>query len=181
MKLVLWSAIPVAAVALGFAMAPEARTTRAKTVTKAVAVVHPAKDQKVSGVVRFEKAEGGLKISWELSGLAPGNHGFHIHEFGDCNCADLKCAGGHFNPDGKKHGGPGKPERHAGDLGNIVAGADGTSKGEMTDSGVALQGDRSIVGRAIMIHEKEDDLATDPTGNAGGRFAAGVIGIAKEE
>ena len=171
----LWVALPAALLLAGFAFAPE------KKVTAATAVVHAAKGQTVSGVVKFEAVADGVKVSWELSGLAPGKHGFHIHEYGDCNCDDGKCVGGHFNPDGKKHGGPTTAERHAGDLGNIEADAKGMSKGEMTDKQIALGGAHSIIGRAIMIHEKEDDMKTDPTGNAGGRFGYGTIGIAKEE
>ena len=175
MKRAWFGMVAVVAVAVGFAVAP------GKNCTKAVAVVHPAKGQSVSGVVKFEKADGGTKISWEISGLTPGNHGFHIHEFGDCNCDDLKCAGGHFNPDGKKHGGPTSPERHVGDLGNIAADAKGVAKGEMVDKMLTLSGDHSVVGRAVILHAKEDDLTTDPAGNAGDRIASGVIGIAKEE
>ena len=175
MKRAFWLTIPASLLLAGFALAPD------KQCTKAVAVVHPADGQKVHGVVNFEKVDGGTKISWNLEGLAPGKHGFHIHEHGACDCPDLKCAGGHFNPDGKKHGDPKGTERHVGDLGNLEAGADGTSKGEMVDPQIALAGAHSVVGRAVMIHEKEDDLKTDPTGNAGGRFAAGVIGIKDEQ
>jgi Cu-Zn family superoxide dismutase len=173
MKLWICAAAGLAAVA--FTMAP------AKKCTQATAVVHPAKGQAVGGVVKFDAVDGGVKISWELTGLAPGKHGFHIHELGDCNCDDLKCAGGHFNPEGKKHGGPSSPDRHVGDLGNVEAGADGTSKGETTDKMIALSGDHSIVGRSVILHEKADDLATEPAGNAGNRIASGVVGIKKEE
>jgi Cu-Zn family superoxide dismutase len=171
----LWIALPAALLAAGFAFAPE------KKVTKATAVVHPTKGQTVTGTVKFEAAADGVKISWELTGLTPGKHGFHIHELGDCNCDDGKCAGGHFNPEGKKHGGPAAADRHVGDLGNIEADAKGVAKGESTDKLIALGGAHSIIGRSVMIHEKEDDLATDPTGNAGGRIGLGAIGIAKEE
>lgn len=174
MKHSLWLLAPVLA-AVAFAFGPE------KKVVGATAVIHATKGQTVSGVVKFEAVDGGLKLTWDLKGLAPGKHGIHIHEFGDCNCDDGKCAGGHFNPDGKKHGGPTSAERHAGDLGNLEAAADGTAKGELTDKGIALHGERSIVGRAVILHEKEDDMATDPTGNAGGRIGIGVIGISKEQ
>ncbi len=174
MKRSLWLLVPVL-VAAGFALVPE------KKVTNATAVIHATKDQKVTGVVKFERTEEGSKIMWDLQNLTPGKHGFHIHEFGDCNCDDGKCAGGHFNPDGKKHGGPTSAERHVGDLGNIEAGADGTSKGEMTDKMIHLNGERSIVGRAVILHAKADDMTTDPAGDAGPRIGIGVIGIAKEQ
>ncbi|MSR45832.1 MAG: superoxide dismutase family protein [Planctomycetes bacterium] len=182
MRLSLWLFVPVLA-AVGFAVAPQkaALNKLDKKVVNATAVIHATKGQTAAGVVKFERIEDGCKITWDLSGLAPGKHGFHIHEFGDCNCDDGKCAGGHFNPEGKKHGGPASPERHVGDLGNIEAAADGTSKGEMTDKLVRLNGDRSVVGRAVILHEKADDETTDPTGNAGARVGIGVIGIAKEQ
>ena len=165
----------VAVVAAGLALAPQ------KKVTHATAVIHPTKGQSVSGVVKFEQTDAGCKITWELLGLTPGKHGFHIHEFGDCNCEDGKCAGSHFNPEGKKHGGPTSAERHVGDLGNVVADDKGVAKGEMVDKLVSLGGAHSIVGRAVIVHEKEDDMKTDPTGDAGGRIGIGVIGISKEQ
>ena len=164
-----WIAAPAALLLAGFVAAPE------KKVTKATAVVHPTKDQKVHGVVKFEATADGVKIMYDLSDLAPGKHAFHIHELGDCDCTDGKCAGGHFNPDGKKHGAPTAAERHVGDLGNIEADAKGVAKGELSDKLIALGGAHSIIGRSVMIHEKEDDMTTDPTGNAGGRVACGVV------
>jgi Cu-Zn family superoxide dismutase len=175
MKKTFWIALPAALLLAAFAFAPE------KKVTAATAVVHAAKGQAVSGVVKFEAVADGVKVSWELTGLTPGKHGFHVHEYGDCNCDDGKCVGGHFNPDGKKHGGPTSADRHVGDLGNIEADAKGVAKGELTDKQISLGGAHSIIGRSIMVHEKEDDLKTDPTGNAGGRIGYGAIGIAKEE
>ncbi len=171
----LWAIVPASIIAAGFALAPE------KKVTNATAVVHPTKGQTVGGVVKFEQTDAGCKMTWELTGLTPGKHGLHIHEFGDCNCDDGKCAGGHFNPEGKKHGGPTSAERHVGDLGNVTADDKGVAKGELTDKLISLGGARSIVGRAVILHEKEDDLATDPTGNAGGRIGIAVVGIAKEQ
>jgi Cu-Zn family superoxide dismutase len=146
--------------------------------TNAVAVIHGFGDSHVKGVVHFKATTDGVQISGQLSGLKPGKHGFHIHEFGDVSSADPKCHGGHFNPDKKKHGGPADAERHVGDLGNITAGDDGKAAINMTDKQIALSGSHSIVGRAVIIHEKADDLKTQPTGDAGGRIAGGVVGIA---
>ena len=174
MKRSLWLLAPVLA-AVAFAFGPE------KKVVGATAVIHPTKGQSVSGVVKFEQTDAGCKITWDLLGLTPGKHGFHIHEFGDCNCEDGKCAGAHFNPEGKKHGGPTSAERHVGDLGNVVADEKGVAKGEMVDKLISLGGANSVVGRAVIVHEKEDDMKTDPTGDAGGRIGIGVIGIAKEQ
>ena len=165
----------VAVVAAGFALAPQ------KKVTNATAVIHPTKGQAVSGVVKFEQTDAGCKITWELLGLTPGKHGFHIHEFGDMSSPDGMATGGHFNPDMHKHGGPTSAERHVGDLGNVVADDKGVAKGEMVDKLISLGGANSVVGRAVIVHEKEDDMKTDPTGDAGGRIGIGVIGISKEQ
>ena len=147
---------------------------------KAVCVLTPTKKSggHVQGTVTFTQTDAGVEISGEITGLTPGKHGFHIHEFGDCSSADPKCHGGHFNPDKKKHGGPDSEERHVGDLGNITADGRGKAVIDMTDKLIALSGPHSIVGRAVIIHEKADDLKTQPTGDAGARIAGGVVGIA---
>ena len=179
MKRVAWIVVAASLVAVGVAWRQE--SPAAKKVVNATAVVKATKGQTVSGVVKFEQTGDGCKITWDLAGLSPGMHGFHIHEFGDCNCDDGKCAGSHYNPNGKKHGDPKGAERHVGDLGNVEADAKGVSKGEMTDKLVTLNGAQSGVGRAVILHDKADDLKTDPTGNAGDRIGIGVIGIAKEQ
>jgi Cu-Zn family superoxide dismutase len=147
-------------------------------VEMAVAVVHPLGENKVRGKVTFTHKDGGVEIVGEFSGLTPGEHGFHVHEFGDCSMADGKCAGGHFNPTGAPHGGPDSPERHAGDLGNIKAGADGKATYKRLDKMVSLNGRNSIIGRSVIIHAKADDLKTQPSGDAGDRIGCGTIGIA---
>ena len=120
-----------------------------------------------------------MKVIADVTGLTPGKHGFHVHEFGDCSSPDGNSAGAHFNPTHKQHGAPDAADRHAGDLGNIEADAAGKAHLECTDKTMKLLGPDSIVGRAVIVHEKEDDLKTQPTGNAGGRVACGVIGVAK--
>jgi len=140
----------------------------------------------VTGTITFTQETAGqpTQICGEVKGLAPGNHGFHIHEFGDYTNGCMS-AGGHFNPAGKKHGGPTSDERHAGDLGNITVGEDGVAHVEITDSQVPLIGENSIIGRSLVVHEKEDDLGKGnneeslKTGNAGPRQACGVVGICK--
>ena len=87
---------------------------------KAVAVLSPASGSAVKGTVTFTKVEGGVKVVADLEGLTPGDHGFHIHQFGDCSAPDATSAGGHFNPHGAPHAGPTAEIRHAGDLGNIT-------------------------------------------------------------
>ena len=146
---------------------------------KAVAVVYPAKDKTVKGIITFTQTENGVKVVAHLEGLTPGQHGFHVHEFGDCSAPDATSAGGHFNPTQMTHGAPTDAARHSGDLGNIVADDNGVGNLEWLDSMMQLSGPQSIIGRAVIVHAKEDDLKTQPTGNAGAREACGVIGVAK--
>ncbi len=146
---------------------------------KAVCVLHPTEGNAVKGVVTFTKTASGVNVVADLEGLTPGSHGFHIHEFGDCSAPDGTSAGGHYNPAGMDHGGPADMDRHVGDLGNIVAEEDGTAHLELNDTMIKLNGEHSIIGRGIIVHAGEDDLTSQPTGAAGARVAAGVIGIAK--
>jgi Cu-Zn family superoxide dismutase len=119
-----------------------------------------------------------VRIFGVITGLTPGEHAFHIHQYGDCSDPKAIKAGAHFNPEKKKHGGPHDEERHVGDLGNIKAGDDGKAKIDITDSMISLRGKHSVIGRSVVVHEKADDLKTDPAGDAGGRVACGVIGRA---
>ena len=148
-------------------------------IVKAVAVLHPTVNQSVSGVVRFTRVAGGVQVSATVDGMATGKHGFHIHELGDGSAPDGTSAGGHFNPEGQPHAGPDASERHVGDLGNLEADKSGRAHYERLDDRLSLAGAHSIVGRAVIVHAGEDDLSSQPTGNAGGRQACGVIGIAK--
>ncbi len=148
-------------------------------VTHAVCVLVPMSKSHVHGVLHFRQNGKGVEITGEITGLKPGEHGFHVHEFGDLTSADGMSTGGHFNPEHMKHGGPKSEMRHVGDLGNIVANEDGKATIKIHDSGVQLNGPHSVIGRAIVVHAGVDDLKSDPAGNAGARIGAGVIGIAK--
>ena len=147
-------------------------------VKKAVAVLHPTKGHRVHGIVTFTVVPGGVRVVADVDGLTPGLHGFHIHEYGDCSAPDGKSAGGHFNPTGKRHGGPKSSEHHIGDLGNIEADASGHAHLDQVFSFLKLMGPTGIIGRAVIIHAGKDDLTSQPSGNAGPRVACGVIGIA---
>jgi Cu-Zn family superoxide dismutase len=147
--------------------------------TKAIAVLSPTKGSSVAATVTFTKVDGGVKIVADVTGLTPGLHGFHIHEFGDCSAPDATSAGGHFNPGHMMHGAPDAPVRHAGDFGNLEADASGAAHYERVDTMISLDGANSIVGHGVIVHAKEDDLKTQPTGNAGARVACGAIGVAK--
>lgn len=139
----------------------------------------------VSGVVNFEQEGPGkpVKITGDVSGLADGKHGFHVHEFGD-NTNGCTSAGSHFNPQGKPHGGPDDENRHVGDLGNVVS-SNSAATVNITDAQVSLTGECSIIGRTVVVHADEDDLGKGghndslTTGHAGARLACGVIGITK--
>jgi Cu-Zn family superoxide dismutase len=146
---------------------------------KAICVLHPTKDSKVEGKVIFTVKGDEILITGEITGLTPGMHAFHVHEFGDCSAPDAMSAGAHFNPDKKPHGGPHADERHVGDLGNIQADADGKVTLDMRDKMIRLQGPHSIIGRSLIVHAVADDLKSQPAGNAGARIACGVIGVAK--
>lgn len=150
-------------------------------VSRAVCVLHPLEGSDVQGAVTFESNGETVEIDAEITGLTPGRHGFHIHEFGDCTGLDGSSAGGHFNPHNMPHAGPDASRRHVGDLGNLTADKDGVAEFHHVDKLVKLNGPNSIIGRSIIVHADPDDLKTQPSGNAGSRVACGVIGIAKPE
>jgi len=143
----------------------------------AMAAMEAKSGSQVSGTVYFEEIyEGTVRVTADLRGVPEGVHGFHIHEFGSCNSDDGSSAGGHFNPIGTPHAGPGDALRHAGDLGNVAAGPDGTVKMTETFTSFTLSpGPTSAVDHAVILHASRDDLTTQPTGAAGGRIACGVI------
>jgi Cu-Zn family superoxide dismutase len=151
-----------------------------KEVVRAVAKMKPTDGSAVSGVVYFESAGDGVMVRATLMGLEPGSvHGFHIHEKGDCSAPDATSAGGHYAPEGNRHGLPPSKDRHAGDMGNIVSDEEGTAKIERTFDTFSLEGGTSVVGRAVIVHAEEDQ-GTQPTGEAGARLACGVIEINAE-
>ncbi|KZV37902.1 superoxide dismutase [Dorcoceras hygrometricum] len=121
---------------------------------------------------------GGTQVKGRISGLSPGLHAFHIHAHGDTTNGCIS-TGPHFNPLKKDHGSPADEERHAGDLGNIVAGSDGVAEISITDKQIPLSGEHSILGRAVVVHADPDDLGrgghelSKTTGNAGARVGCG--------
>jgi superoxide dismutase, Cu-Zn family len=149
------------------------------SINKAVCVLYPTQGNTASGTVIFTRTDKGINVVVDVQGVSKGKHGFHIHEFGDCSSQDGSSAGGHFNPGGKTHGAPMDMTRHMGDMGNIEADETGKAHLEYTDPVMTFEGANSIIGRSVILHKNEDDLKTQPTGNAGPRIACGVIGIAK--
>ena len=145
---------------------------------KAIVVLHQTK---YKGSILFTEYKNYCKIEVELSGLPPGKRGFHIHEKGNLldGCKSL-CA--HYNPFNKQHGGLNEKNSHVGDLGNIFVDNNGNCKCVIKANNIRLSGEYSVIGRSIVIHEKEDDLGKGQndesliTGNAGKRIACGIIG-----
>jgi superoxide dismutase, Cu-Zn family len=175
-RLPLWTAAAALSLTLG-ACSHHRHHGKAPAVKAAVCHLAPASGSKVKATVTFTQQDGYVLVVAEASGLTPGGeHGFHIHEFGDCGKADGTSAGGHFNPLGHAHGAPDAAVRHVGDLGNLKADANGRARLEWKDTLIRLNGPTSIMGRSMIIHAKADDLKTQPTGDAGGRWACGVIG-----
>lgn len=148
----------------------------------ATVVLHPTEGNEAEGVVTFTQTDDGVRIEASISGLEAGSsHGFHIHQYGDCRAADGTSAGGHFNPEDMPHGGPDDMQRHVGDLGNLEADENGEASADFTDSFLELNGANSILGRGVIIHAGQDDLESQPTGDAGSRLSCGVIGVANPE
>jgi superoxide dismutase, Cu-Zn family len=165
----------------GFAAQAQTREEKSSEPSKAIAVLQPTAGNKVSGTVTLIEVADGVQVRAEISGLTPGTHGFHVHEFGDCSAADASSAGAHFNPTHEPHAGPDSAERHVGDMGNVQADASGKAKLEYVDHQISLTNDeRSVIGRSVVVHAKPDDLKSQPSGDSGARVACGVIGRAKD-
>jgi Cu-Zn family superoxide dismutase len=143
----------------------------------ATAQLKPTVGNTTAGTVRFRQAGDKVQVSGEITGLAPGReHGFHVHEKGDCSSPGAESAGGHFNPAGGAHGMHGMGAHHAGDLPSLRADAAGLARFsfETTALGVG-SGAADVVGRGLIVHRDPDDFKTQPTGNSGPRLACAVI------
>jgi Cu-Zn family superoxide dismutase len=167
---------PAPAEAPAPAPAPVASTQLAAS---ARSTLMPVGDSGVSGELNFDVDNGGVRVTGSFTGLKPGaTHAFHIHEFGNCTAADGSSAGGHFNPAAQAHGSrEAGGEHHAGDIPNQVAGPDGVAAVDQRLDGLQIGGGGQfdIIGRGVIVHADADDYTTQPTGNAGGRIACGVI------
>lgn len=138
----------------------------------ASALLQARSGSQVAGNVLLTQDGSRLRIEVTASNVSPGEHGFHIHEVGDCSAPDAASAKGHYNPGGKRHGHHDKAERHAGDLPNLVADAAGNVKYVAEIKGVTLE---ETIGRSFVMHADPDDYASQPAGNSGKRIACGVI------
>lgn len=144
---------------------------------RATAQLQATKGNKAFGEATFEQVGSRVRVVAYVQGLAPEReHGFHIHDAGDCSSGDGMSAKGHFNPHGKPHGHYQSPERHAGDMRSLRADKSGRAKLDTELDIITLgQGPASILGRGLIVHADPDDYKTQPTGNAGARLACGVI------
>lgn len=146
------------------------------------AIVILAGEPGVSGQITLTERSDGLLLVGHVYGLAPGKHGFHVHTLGDISKGCIS-TGGHYNPHNVTHGAPEFEVRHAGDLGNIVADANGVAAVHIVDKQMALSGEYCILGRTMVVHSGIDNLGrgghrdSNKSGNAGGRVACGIIGV----
>jgi superoxide dismutase, Cu-Zn family len=148
-------------------------TSAAKTKVE----VKDGQGKDVGSVVIWDQGAG-VALEVNVHDLTPGEHGIHFHQVSRCEGPDFKSAGGHFNPESKKHGFDNPDGHHAGDMKNVTVGANGKVKTRLEDADVTLKdGPHSLLtnGAAIVIHAKADDYKTDPSGNSGDRIACGVI------
>lgn len=143
----------------------------------ATARLEPTRGNTTTGTVRFVQSGEVVKVSGEIRGLKPGaEHGFHIHEKGDCSSGDGMSAGGHFNPGGQPHGHHGAAEHHTGDLRSLKADANGVAAFSFKSRSIRVGSTANdIVGKGLIVHRDPDDYKTQPTGNAGPRLACAVI------
>ncbi len=144
----------------------------------AEAVINPTQGNNISGYFRLYQANADtMRVSVQVKGLAPNSeHGFHIHEKGNCASPDAMSAGGHYNPSGHQHG-KSSPEAHVGDLPSLMADSNGVAtlvwETKLLSIGTGQPSD--VKGRAVVVHKDKDDYTTQPTGNSGARLGCGVI------
>ncbi len=146
--------------------------------TVAMAQLQPTQGSQVRGSLQFTgQPDGSVRVQGSVQGLSPNSeHGFHVHEKGDCSSPDGLSAGGHFNPTGQAHGRFDAGAHHTGDLPSLRADAQGVARVDFVSRSMALdQGPTSVVGRGLIVHKDPDDYTTQPTGNSGARLACAVI------
>ena len=142
----------------------------------ATAAIEGRSGSPLTGTATFVQNGDTVHVTVDVANAPEGVHAVHLHEKGDCSAPDATSAGGHFNPSHAEHGSPDASMHHAGDFGNMTVGEEGRGHLELDSTMLTvLAGDRSVIGRAIVVHAKEDDMRTQPTGNAGGRIGCGVV------
>jgi superoxide dismutase, Cu-Zn family len=148
-----------------------------ESVPSATADLQATRGNSTTGRLQFSESGGKVIVTGEVRGLKPNaEHGFHVHEKGDCSSGDGMSTGGHFNPAGAGHGQHGHGAHHVGDLPSLKADAQGVAKVMFQTDRLSLgSGASSIEGKGLIVHRDPDDYKTQPTGNAGPRLACGVI------
>jgi len=143
----------------------------------ASAALKPTTGSTVAGTVSFTRVGDKVQVAGEVSGLSPNTeHGFHIHDKGDCSSGDGMSAGGHFNPTGTAHGAHTASEHHTGDLASLNSDASGVARFSYISSSVSVDdGVTNVIGHGLIVHRDADDFKTQPTGNSGPRLACAVI------
>ena len=143
----------------------------------ATANLQPTRGNSTAGTIKFTQSGDKVRVAGEVTGLRPNQeHGFHIHEAGDCSSGDGMSTKGHYNPQKKPHGHFGTSDRHAGDMPALKADAKGVAKIDTTlDIITVSPGPTSVVGKGLIVHAQPDDYKTQPTGNAGARLACAVV------
>jgi Cu-Zn family superoxide dismutase len=166
--------------AVALAAEPQSSTPpEGQTPVGAEVQLKPTQGNSVQGTLSLSTQKAGVRIGGIIEGLKPNaEHGFHVHEKGDCSAPDASSAGAHFNPSSQPHGNPNeKAPRHLGDMINLRADSKGVAKVDAFLDGATLHTSQptDVLGKAIVVHEKPDDYTTQPSGNSGGRVACGVI------
>lgn len=152
------------------------QSSSADDATRATAVIEGRSGRPLRGFAEFTELPEGVRVSLDIQGATPGEHGVFISDYGDCHLENASSAGGHFNPDRGPHGAPDDVVRHAGDMGNIKVDANGNGRLDWLLTGVSVHtSSRSIAYRAIVITERRDDLKSQPAGDSGVRIGCGEI------
>lgn len=167
----------VGATALALTLTACGSFGRSQGAASAAASLSPTSGNTTAGTVTFQPRGNRTVVTARITGLKPNaEHGFHVHEKGDCNSADASSAGGHFDPGSQPHAFHGVRERHAGDMPNLRADANGVASLSWDTSLLTVDGGPAgVVGRSVVVHRDPDDFRTQPAGNSGPRLACGVI------
>lgn len=160
-------------------LAADASRDREDRPQAAVAVLQATAGNEIKGTVRFTPQGDGVMVETVATGLSPGEHGYHIHIYGDCSIADGSSAGTHFNLQGSSLNPPKNIDHITGNLGTLFADQNGNAQANTVLEHAALSGPKSIIGRAVIVHANANDPKQPPIGAAGARQACGVIGIAQ--
>jgi Cu-Zn family superoxide dismutase len=169
---------PTIAEAPPAAPASAAAPAAAVSAATAQATLAGASGTSVQGSLQLTAVSNGVMLAGDITGLEPNTeHGFHVHDIGDCSAPDAKSAGAHFNPGHVEHGGPTSAVRHLGDIPNIQSDASGHATVSATIAGATLRdgGPDDLLGKSIIVHAKRDDYKTQPSGDSGDRIACGVV------